>query len=57
MFEVPEDMNVDAFNLVNLDQMKSAIRRNTAWSATCKDFKEKAKQFLDKMGYTNETPT
>ena len=54
MFEVPEDMNVDAFNLSNLDQMKDAIRRNTAWDTTCEDFKEKAKQFLDEMEYTNE---
>ena len=57
MFEVPEDMNVDAFNLSNLDQMKDAIRRNTAWDTTCEDFREKAKQFLDEMEYTNETPT
>ena len=57
MFEVPEDMNVDAFNLTNLDQMKDAIRRNTAWDTTCEDFREKAKHFLDEMGYTNETPT
>ena len=54
MFEVPEDMNVDAFNLSNLDQMKDAIRRNTAWDTTCEDFREKAKQFLDEMEYTNE---
>ena len=57
MFEVPEDMNVDAFNLSNLDQMKDAIRRNTAWDTTCEDFREKAIQFLDEMEYTNETPT
>ena len=57
MFEVPEDMNVDAFNLSRLDQMKDAIRRNTAWDTTCEDFREKAKQFLDEMEYTNETPT
>ena len=55
MFEVPEDMNVDAFNLSNLDQMKDAIRRNTAWDTTCEDFREKAKQFLDEMEYTNES--
>ena len=54
MFEVPEDMNVDAFNLSRLDQMKDAIRRNTAWDTTCEDFREKAKQFLDEMEYTNE---
>jgi len=58
MFEVPEDMNVDAFNLTNLDQMKDAIRRNTAWYMTCEDFKDKASHFLDEMGYTqNETTT
>jgi hypothetical protein len=55
MFEVPEDMNVDAFNLSRLDQMKDAIRRNTAWDTTCEDFREKAKQFLDEMEYTNES--
>ena len=54
MFDGPEDMNVDAFNLSNLDQMKDAIRRNTAWDTTCEDFREKAKQFLDEMEYTNE---
>ena len=57
MWETPEDMNVDAFNLANFDQMKGAIRRNTAWDTTCEDFKDKAKEFLDEMGYENETPT
>jgi len=57
MFEVPEDMNVDAFNLANFDQMKGAIRRNTAWTDACEDYREKAKEFLDEMGYINETPT
>ena len=57
MFEVPEDMNVDAFSLANLDQMKGAIKRNTAWDATCEDFRDKASHFLDEMGYANETPT
>ena len=55
MWFVPEDMNVDSFDLINFDQMKRAIRRNTAWDTTCEHFKDKAKEFLDEMGYVNET--
>ena len=51
MWEAPEDMNVDAFNLKNLESMKDAIRRNTAWTETCEDYREQAKDFLDEMGY------
>ena len=54
MWFVPEDMNVDSFDLINFDQMKRAIRRNTAWDTTCEHFKDKAKEFLDEMGYVNE---
>ena len=51
MWEAPEDMNVDAFNLKNLESMKDAIRRNTAWTETCEAYREQAKDFLDEMGY------
>ena len=51
MWEAPEDMNVDAFNLNNLERMKDAIRRNTAWYVTCEEYREQAKDFLDEMGY------
>ena len=50
MWEAPEDMNVDAFNLKNLESMKDAIRRNTAWTETCEAYREQAKEFLDEMG-------
>ena len=50
MWETPEDMNVDAFNLKNLESMKDAIRRNTAWTETCETYREQAKEFLDEMG-------
>ena len=51
MWEKPEDMNVDAFNLKNLELMKDAIRRNTAWTQTCEYYREQASEFLDEMGY------
>ena len=51
MWEKPEDMNVDAFNLKNLELMKDAIRRNTAWTETCEYYREQASEFLDEMGY------
>ena len=51
MWEAPEGMNVDAFNLKNLESMKDAIRRNTAWTETCEAYREQAKDFLDEMGY------
>lgn len=51
MWKTPKDLHIDAFDLKNFDQMKDAIRRNTAWTTTCEDYKEGAKEFLDKMGY------
>ena len=56
MWEVPEDMSVDAFNLENLDLMKDAIRRNTAWYETCEAFRLAAKEFFDQLEDSNETP-
>ena len=54
MWEKPEDMNVDAFNLKNLELMKDAIRRNTAWTQTCEYYREQASEFLDEMGYETD---
>ena len=51
LFVTPNGVNVDAFNLKNLESMKDAIRRNTDWTETCEAYREQAKDFLDEMGY------
>jgi len=46
---IPQDAYIDYFDLKNLDEIKSAIRRNTEWDSSCEYYKEKAKYFFDNM--------
>jgi hypothetical protein len=55
MWTTPKTLYIDAFNLVELEMMKDAIRRNTAWNSTCEYYEEIAKEFLDKMGYDEQS--